>query len=132
MLADRIVIMAHGQLQCSGSSLFLKNTYGIGYLLTMTRITPASSSGGGSGGGNAPGILQVSSNSDPARIKLDDTTDCSINVDHTTKKHEGVEDSNNVSGGLQSSESMTRAVQNFVPEAKLASEVVGEYFAPCQ
>jgi hypothetical protein len=27
--------MADGKLQCAGSSLFLKNTYGVGYTLTV-------------------------------------------------------------------------------------------------
>lgn len=35
-LGDRIGIMEHGTLACCGSSLFLKNVYGVGYLLTLT------------------------------------------------------------------------------------------------
>lgn len=35
ILGDRILIMAHGKLQCSGSSLFLKSNYGVGYILTV-------------------------------------------------------------------------------------------------
>uniref|UniRef100_A0A914CP13 ABC transporter domain-containing protein n=1 Tax=Acrobeloides nanus TaxID=290746 RepID=A0A914CP13_9BILA len=35
LLGDRIAIMAHGQLQCCGSSMFLKNIYGAGYHLTV-------------------------------------------------------------------------------------------------
>uniref|UniRef100_A0A7E4UPS2 ABC transporter domain-containing protein n=1 Tax=Panagrellus redivivus TaxID=6233 RepID=A0A7E4UPS2_PANRE len=35
LLGDRIAIMAHGQLQCSGSNMFLKNLYGAGYHLTV-------------------------------------------------------------------------------------------------
>ncbi len=30
LLGDRIAIMSHGRLVCSGSSLFLKNHYGVG------------------------------------------------------------------------------------------------------
>ncbi|XP_077866667.1 phospholipid-transporting ATPase ABCA3-like [Saccoglossus kowalevskii] len=37
LLGDRIAIMANGQLMCSGSSLFLKNRYGIGYHLTLVK-----------------------------------------------------------------------------------------------
>ena len=37
LLGDRIAIMAEGQLQCCGSSLFLKNRYGAGYRLICTR-----------------------------------------------------------------------------------------------
>ncbi|CEF64586.1 ATP-binding cassette sub-family A member 13 [Strongyloides ratti] len=35
LLGDRIAIMAHGNLQCSGSSMFLKKLYGAGYHLTV-------------------------------------------------------------------------------------------------
>ncbi|CAJ0942040.1 unnamed protein product, partial [Mesorhabditis belari] len=35
LLGDRIAIMAHGELQCCGSGMFLKNQYGAGYHLTV-------------------------------------------------------------------------------------------------
>ncbi|XGW15123.1 hypothetical protein V3C99_000981 [Haemonchus contortus] len=35
LLGDRIAIMAHGQLQCCGSGMFLKAQYGAGYHLTV-------------------------------------------------------------------------------------------------
>lgn len=35
LLGDRIVIMSNGQLQCCGSSYFLKKRYGTGYKLIM-------------------------------------------------------------------------------------------------
>ena len=37
LLGDRIAIMAEGKLLCSGSSLFLKGRYGIGYHLTLVK-----------------------------------------------------------------------------------------------
>jgi ATP-binding cassette, subfamily A (ABC1), member 3 len=37
ILGDRIGIMTGGQLVCLGSSLFLKNRYGVGYNLTMVK-----------------------------------------------------------------------------------------------
>ena len=37
VLADRIAIMSDGKLRCCGSSLFLKNRYGVGYYLTMVK-----------------------------------------------------------------------------------------------
>jgi len=37
ILDDRIAIMAGGQLQCYGSSLFLKNIYGTGYRLNIVK-----------------------------------------------------------------------------------------------
>ncbi|XP_077864744.1 phospholipid-transporting ATPase ABCA3-like [Saccoglossus kowalevskii] len=40
LLGDRIAIMASGHLICSGTSLFLKNRFGIGYHLTLVK-TPS-------------------------------------------------------------------------------------------
>ncbi|CAN0071849.1 unnamed protein product, partial [Laminaria digitata] len=37
LLGDRVAIMADGALRCCGSSLFLKNHYGVGYNLTIVR-----------------------------------------------------------------------------------------------
>lgn len=35
VLGDRIAILAHGHLRCCGSSMFLKQRFGVGYTLTM-------------------------------------------------------------------------------------------------
>lgn len=37
ILGDRIAIMAEGKVKCCGSSLFLKNTYGVGYNLVIAK-----------------------------------------------------------------------------------------------
>lgn len=37
LLGDRIAIMAGGEVQCSGSSFFLKKKYGAGYNLVMDK-----------------------------------------------------------------------------------------------
>lgn len=37
VLGDRIAIMAEGKIQCCGSSLFLKNHYGVGYHIVMVK-----------------------------------------------------------------------------------------------
>ncbi|XP_073915574.1 ATP-binding cassette sub-family A member 17-like [Castor canadensis] len=37
LLGDRIAIMAKGELQCCGSSLFLKQKYGTGYYMTLLK-----------------------------------------------------------------------------------------------
>ena len=37
ILGDRIAIMAEGGVQCTGSSLFLKNRYGVGYNLVVAK-----------------------------------------------------------------------------------------------
>lgn len=39
ILGDRIGIMTGGKLICLGSSLFLKNRFGVGYNLTMVKKT---------------------------------------------------------------------------------------------
>ncbi|XP_077990027.1 phospholipid-transporting ATPase ABCA3-like [Glandiceps talaboti] len=39
LLGDRIAIMANGELICSGSSLFLKNKYGVGYHMTLVKTS---------------------------------------------------------------------------------------------
>ena len=41
LLGDRIAIMAHGKLQCCGAPLFLKNTFGVGYTLTIVKKSSA-------------------------------------------------------------------------------------------
>lgn len=37
LLGDRIAIMAKGQIQCCGSSFFLKKKYGAGYHLIIVK-----------------------------------------------------------------------------------------------
>jgi ABC-type multidrug transport system ATPase subunit len=37
ILGDRIAIMAEGDVQCTGSSLFLKKRYGVGYNLKIDK-----------------------------------------------------------------------------------------------
>lgn len=39
ILGDRIGIMAEGKVKCCGSSLFLKNRYGVGYNLVIAKKT---------------------------------------------------------------------------------------------
>jgi ATP-binding cassette subfamily A (ABC1) protein 3 len=39
ILGDRIAIMAEGKVQCCGTSLFLKNKYGVGYNLVIAKKT---------------------------------------------------------------------------------------------
>lgn len=40
-LGDRIAIMHHGKLRCCGTSLFLKNQFGVGYNIVMSRRADA-------------------------------------------------------------------------------------------
>ena len=43
ILGDRICIMAEGNVQCCGSSLFLKNRFGAGYNLVLAKKADARS-----------------------------------------------------------------------------------------
>lgn len=43
ILGDRICIMAEGSVQCCGSSLFLKNRFGVGYNLVLAKKQGAES-----------------------------------------------------------------------------------------
>lgn len=42
LLGDRIAIMVRGRMACSGSSEFLKNRFGTGYVLSIVVVTDAS------------------------------------------------------------------------------------------
>ena len=43
-LGDRIGIMGEGKMQCSGSSVFLKNKFGVGYSITFTKSSSSTDS----------------------------------------------------------------------------------------
>ena len=38
VLGDRVAIVSNGELQCCGSSLFLKNKYNNGFFIQITKI----------------------------------------------------------------------------------------------
>jgi energy-coupling factor transporter ATP-binding protein EcfA2 len=44
ILSDRIVVMKEGKLQCCGTTMFLKNRFGLGYNLTVVLLTKGSAS----------------------------------------------------------------------------------------
>ena len=44
VLSDRIAVIHQGRLQCSGSSMFLKNKFGSGYILTIDKKIISASS----------------------------------------------------------------------------------------
>ena len=41
ILGDRIGIMAKGKMTCLGSSMFLKNRFGVGYVMTIVKSHPS-------------------------------------------------------------------------------------------
>jgi len=40
ILGDRIGIMTGGRMTCLGSSMFLKNRFGVGYVMTVVKNNP--------------------------------------------------------------------------------------------
>lgn len=40
ILGDRIGIMTQGKMTCLGSSMFLKNRFGVGYCMTIVKSKP--------------------------------------------------------------------------------------------
>jgi ABC-type multidrug transport system ATPase subunit len=66
LLADRIAILSAGQLIASGSSMFLKNRFGLGYVLTVVREarSAAGAVGGGGGGGGTRTLALSETSSD--------------------------------------------------------------------
>ena len=40
ILGDRIGIMTQGKMTCLGSSMFLKNRFGVGYCMTIVKKKP--------------------------------------------------------------------------------------------
>ena len=40
ILGDRIGIMTKGKMTCLGSSMFLKNRFGVGYVMTIVKTDP--------------------------------------------------------------------------------------------
>jgi ATP-binding cassette, subfamily A (ABC1), member 3 len=64
ILGDRIAIMANGDVQCCGSSLFLKKKFGVGYNLTIDKTTQR----------DAPQIDQFIRSRIPHAIKLSEVS----------------------------------------------------------
>ena len=40
ILGDRIGVMHQGKMTCLGSSMFLKNKFGVGYVMTIEKSSP--------------------------------------------------------------------------------------------
>ena len=41
ILGDRIGVMHQGKMTCLGSAMFLKNKFGVGYVMTIEKSSPA-------------------------------------------------------------------------------------------
>ena len=71
-LGDRIAIMSDGKLICCGSTIFLKNKYGVGYNLTFSKLNTNVSS--------MPIINVVTKHIQSAQITTDVSTEVSFQL----------------------------------------------------
>lgn len=102
LLGDRIAIMAEGQLRCVGSSLFLKREFGVGYNLTVAKIS-------------SNGLSSRNSRSSLNSNGMDDDVEKGINAGSLTIEKDGSID-----------DEITGIVKNAVSESSLLSNVGNE------
>uniref|UniRef100_A0A672P8F1 ATP binding cassette subfamily A member 4 n=1 Tax=Sinocyclocheilus grahami TaxID=75366 RepID=A0A672P8F1_SINGR len=96
LLSDRVAIISKGRLHCSGSPLFLKNCFGVGFYLTLVR-----------------------------RMKDQRKKECSCTCSTCTRYKEeshALQPERILDGNV---ESITTLIQHHVPEAKLI-EMIGQ------
>ncbi|KAM9992350.1 hypothetical protein ACTFIY_009791 [Dictyostelium cf. discoideum] len=72
-LGDRIAIISHGKLRCDGTSLFLKNRFGQGYLLTCNKKLEDAGNNNGGGGFNTNQVTEFIKNFIPGASILTDS-----------------------------------------------------------
>ena len=77
-LGDRIVIMSHGKLQVAGSSLFLKNRYGLGYHFEIAKNADAD---------DQKILSQIRTFIKEAKIEETNHTSCQIIVPRESSEH---------------------------------------------
>merc|ERR1712174_135447 len=90
ILADRIAVLKHGRLQCCGSSLFLKRSYGLGYKLLLLLDHPS-------------GIVNSFSNED---------------IVNEVKSGTGQEESLVIDAIYSEVEEITKFIKIFIPETE--------------
>nr|XP_033770847.1 phospholipid-transporting ATPase ABCA1-like [Geotrypetes seraphini] len=103
ILGDRIVIISHGKLCCSGSSMFLKKCFGSGYFLTLVKAAAGSSS-----------FLPEARNE---LIKKEDE------FFHTSNEDEGIGSERGADENLQDANEITTLIQRHVPQAQLIEDI---------
>ncbi|XP_051989665.1 retinal-specific phospholipid-transporting ATPase ABCA4-like isoform X1 [Xyrauchen texanus] len=104
LLSDRIAIISKGKLHCSGSPLFLKNCFGVGFYLTLVRRMK---------------------DQRKKENECDCASECSCNCSTCTRhKEEGqtIQPERTLDGNV---ESITSLIHHHVPEAKLI-EMIGQ------
>uniref|UniRef100_A0A672P8P1 ATP binding cassette subfamily A member 4 n=1 Tax=Sinocyclocheilus grahami TaxID=75366 RepID=A0A672P8P1_SINGR len=102
LLSDRVAIISKGRLHCSGSPLFLKNCFGVGFYLTLVRRMK-----------------------DQRKKECDCASECSCTCSTCTRYKEeshALQPERILDGNV---ESITTLIQHHVPEAKLI-EMIGQ------
>ena len=128
-LADRIGILSEGKLRCCGRSLFLKNRYGAGYVLTMARKRAdvvASSHHRHDGHHSRVEDLYGDSNEEKEEGGGDETS--TDNVDKEGLNNDQKEDSTVVTsnGDDTQVQRVQSLVTSVIPSATLSSAIAGE------
>ncbi|XP_063056412.1 retinal-specific phospholipid-transporting ATPase ABCA4-like [Engraulis encrasicolus] len=104
LLSDRVAIISKGKLHCSGSPLFLKNCFGVGFYLTLVRRVKEPRKENG----------------------CDCTSECSCSCSTCTRQKEEPHDSPHFERVLEGDvDSITNLIHHHVPEARLI-EMVGQ------
>ncbi|XP_029466633.1 ATP-binding cassette sub-family A member 1-like [Rhinatrema bivittatum] len=103
ILGDRIVIISHGKLCCSGSSLFLKKCFGSGYFLTLVKA--------------AAGDDSFLPEAQTRLIKKEDT------LSHSSSVDEGIGSERGADENVQDAPDITSLIQRHVPQAQLIENI---------
>ncbi|XP_062412894.1 retinal-specific phospholipid-transporting ATPase ABCA4-like [Sardina pilchardus] len=107
LLSDRVAIISKGKLHCSGSPLFLKNCFGVGFYLTLVR--------------------RVKETQPRKENGCDCASECSCTCSTCTRHKEEIpERSQHLERAMEGDvDSITSLILHHVPEAKLI-EMVGQ------
>uniref|UniRef100_A0A665X0R3 P-type phospholipid transporter n=1 Tax=Echeneis naucrates TaxID=173247 RepID=A0A665X0R3_ECHNA len=106
LLSDRIAIISKGQLHCSGSPLFLKNCFGVGFYLTLVRR-----------------MRDLKRRENDCDCASDCSCSCSICTRYKDQSHNQSQHADRVLDG--DIECITGLIHHHVPEAKLI-ETIGQ------
>ncbi|KAM3603993.1 uncharacterized protein V6R79_004994 [Siganus canaliculatus] len=106
LLSDRIAIISKGQLHCSGSPLFLKNCFGVGFYLTLVRR-----------------MKDLKKKENDCDCASDCSCTCSICTGYKDQSHNQFQHIDRVLDG--DVDNITCVIHHHVPEAKLI-ETIGQ------
>ncbi|XP_038146750.1 retinal-specific phospholipid-transporting ATPase ABCA4-like isoform X2 [Cyprinodon tularosa] len=106
LLSDRIAIISKGQLCCSGSPLFLKNCFGVGFYLTLVRR-----------------LKDIRKRENECDCASDCSCSCSLCTKYKDQSQNQLQQQDRVLEG--DVDSITSLIHHHVPEAKLI-ETIGQ------